>query len=101
VAPNVGATTDRGPSIADQLAAHLRAGTILDFIQRQPADTLLGAAEMQAWDDSHNIEADLIRDLLRGRTVSDPDPRGLRLRGGRICGRLDLDRLDTTIVLEL
>jgi hypothetical protein len=93
--------TDRGPSIGDQLAAHLRAGTILDLIQRQPADTLLGEAEMQAWDDSHNIEADLIRDLLRGRTVSDPDPRGLRLRGGRICGQLDLDRLDTTIALEL
>jgi len=79
--------TDRGSSIADQLAAHLRAGTTLDLIQHQPADTLLGEAEMQAWDDSHNIEANLIRDLLRGYTVSDPDPRGLRLRRGRICAR--------------
>ena len=35
---------------------HLRAGTVLGFIQRQPAGTFLGEAERQAWDDSHNIE---------------------------------------------
>jgi hypothetical protein len=56
---------------------------------------------MRAWDVSHDVDADLLRDLLRGRNITDPDPRGLRLRGARIRGCLDLDRLATSIVLEL
>lgn len=68
--------TDCGPSIGDQLAAHLRAGAVLGFIQRLPAGTFLGEVERRVWEDSHNIEAGLIRELLRGRAVRDPDPRG-------------------------
>jgi hypothetical protein len=56
---------------------------------------------MRSWDGSHSVAADDIRDLLRGRVVTDPDPRGLRLRAARIRGRLDLDNLATTVKLTL
>lgn len=103
--------TDPGSAMADRLTEHLRAGVPLDLLPRCPADDrpapstapreLLDEDEMRAWDASHDVDADLLRDLLRGRNITDPDPRGLRLRGARIRGRLDLDRLDTSIVLEL
>ncbi|MDQ2883814.1 MAG: hypothetical protein M3Y48_22325 [Actinomycetota bacterium] len=56
---------------------------------------------MTTWDATHSIAADDLRDLLRGRVVTDPDPRGLRLRAARIRGRLDLDNLATTVKLTL
>jgi hypothetical protein len=43
----------------------------------------------------------VIRDILRGRLAADPDPHGLRLRGARIAGRLDLENLTTDVNLEL
>ncbi len=42
-----------------------------------------------------------LRDLLRGRGEQDADPRGIRLRGARIRGRLNLNHLRTTIALAL
>jgi hypothetical protein len=56
---------------------------------------------MTSWDGTHSIAADDFRDLLLGRVVTDPDPRGLRLRAARIRGRLDLDSLNTTVKLTL
>lgn len=47
------------------------------------------------------LDAAVIRDILRGRLSADPDPHGLRLRGARITGRLDLENLSTEIHLEL
>ena len=91
-----------GSSIADRLAAHLRAGTLLDLAPDRAVGTLLDETEMRAWDLDHDVNADLLRDLLRGRGIcGDPDPRGIRLRGARICGRLDLDHVSTTITLIL
>lgn len=88
-------------STADRLAAHLRAGTLLDLIPGRYAGTLLDEAEMRAWDPGHDIDANVLRDLLRGRVVTDPDPRGIRLRGARILGPLDLDHLNTAVALTL
>ena len=50
---------------------------------------------------SRTCRAAVIRDILRGRHAADPDPRGLRLRGARITGRLDLANLTTEVHLEL
>jgi hypothetical protein len=50
---------------------------------------------------SRTCRASVIRDILRGRLVADPDPHGLRLRGAKITGRLDLENLATGISLEL
>src|SRR4051794_3104566 len=56
---------------------------------------------MRGWSTAQDIDASVLRDLLRGVGVSDPDPRGVHLRGARIRGRLDLDRLTTTSALFL
>jgi hypothetical protein len=56
---------------------------------------------MRSWGESRTCRASVIRDILRGQLVADPDPHGLRLRGARITGRLDLDNLTTDVNLEL
>ena len=38
---------------------------------------------------------------MKSRLAADPDPRGLRLRGARISGRLDLENRITDVNLEL
>ena len=58
-------------------------------------------AAMRSWGKSQACRASVIRDILRGRLVDDPDPHGLRLRGARITGRLDLQSLTTDVNLEL
>ena len=56
---------------------------------------------MRSWGDARTCRASVIRDILRGRLVADPDPHGLRLRGARIAGRLDLENLTTAVSVEL
>jgi hypothetical protein len=51
--------------------------------------------------ESRTCRASVIRDILRGRLVADPDPHGLRLQGAKVTGRLDLENLATDISLEL
>ncbi|GLW93394.1 hypothetical protein Aglo03_42100 [Actinokineospora globicatena] len=46
------------------------------------------------------VRADLIRELLLGRH-GDIDPRGLRIRGVRVVGRLDLDHISAEVGLAL
>ena len=56
---------------------------------------------MRSWGDSRTCRASVIRDILRGRLAADPDRHGLRLRGARIAGRLDLEGLTTDVGFEL
>ena len=56
---------------------------------------------MRSWGDSRTCLASVIRDIMRGALASRADPHGLRLRGARISGRLDLENLSTDINLEL
>ena len=58
-------------------------------------------AVMRSWGDSRTCRASVIREILCGRLVDEPDPYGLRLRGARIVGRLDLENLSTDIGLNL
>ncbi len=46
------------------------------------------------------VRADVVRDVLIGRH-GEPDPRGLRLRGITVVGRLDLDGLRTPVRVQL
>jgi uncharacterized protein YjbI with pentapeptide repeats len=71
-------------------------GEWLDLVQdesRNGADT--------RWEALYELDASIIRDLLRGRLVADPDPHGVRVRGVRLRGTLDLEGLSTTINLQL
>jgi hypothetical protein len=81
------------------LIKHVRSGEWLD-LTLGPGEVLDEAA-MRSWDDSRTCPAAVIRDILRGQLVADPDPHGVRLRGARITGRLDLEDLTTNVNLEL
>jgi hypothetical protein len=91
----------QGTAITDKIAEHLRRGELFDFAPDLVFGSPVDEGIMTSWDDTHSIAADDVRDLLCGRAISDPDPRGLRLRAARIRGRLDLDNLNTTVKLTL
>lgn len=88
-------------SITNKLAGYLRCGELLDLAPDLGLGSPVDEVVMVSWDGTHVIAAHDIRELLRGRIVTDPDPRGLRLRAARIRGRLDLDNLTTTVKLTL
>ena len=56
---------------------------------------------MRAWGETRAIRAWVLRDIVRGRLAPKSDPRGLRLRGARIVGRLDLDNITSSVALTL
>jgi hypothetical protein len=85
-------------SVEQSLVEHVGRGEWLDLAAE---DEAVDEAAMQSWGKSRTISAAVIRDILRGRLAADPDPRGLRLRGARITGRLDLENLTTDVNLEL
>jgi hypothetical protein len=89
-------TADLDPTFARLIEA-VTGGDLFDLAGGGPVDP----AAMPDWDDGRTVPADLIRDILLGRTPATPDPRGLRLRGVRIKGRLDLDDVHTSVKLEL
>ncbi|MFI7123749.1 hypothetical protein [Amycolatopsis sp. NPDC049868] len=92
-----GADCDSLTSVERALIEHVERGKLLDFACEQPVDE--GA--MRAWDDSRTVRAWVLRDIMRGRLAPDPDPHGLRLRGVRIVGRVDLENITSTVWLEL
>lgn len=80
----------------------LCAGQQLDLLGDTALNSPVDEPTMRAWPPTHDVDADVIRDLLRGVDPgARPDPRGLRLRGVRVRGRLDLDLIATPVLLEL
>lgn len=90
-----------GTAITDKIAEHLRRGELLDLAPDRALGSPVDEVVMTSWDGTHSIAAADLRELLLGRILTDPDPRGLRLRAARIRGRLDLDNLNTTVKLTL
>ena len=76
--------------VEQSLVEHVCRGELLDLAAENEA---IDEAAMRSWGDSRTVGATVIRDILRGRLAGDPDPHGLRLRGVRITGRLDLENL--------
>ncbi|WP_199514257.1 hypothetical protein [Nucisporomicrobium flavum] len=72
-------------------------GALLDLAGSDPVDD----DAMQSWDTSREIRSWVLRDIVRGRLVTEPDPRGLRLRGARITGQLDLENVTRDLNLAL
>jgi hypothetical protein len=84
--------------VEQSLVEHVGRGEWLDLAaEGAPVDEVA----MRSWGKSRICHATVIRDILRGRLAIDPDPHGLRLRGARITGRLDLENLTTDVNLEL
>jgi hypothetical protein len=96
-----GAETPSGglTPMEQSLVEHVRSGEWLDLTHG--LGDVLDEAAMREWDDSRTCPAAVIRGILCGRLVADPDPHGVRLRGARISGRLDLENLTTDVNLEL
>ena len=84
--------------VEQSLVDHLHQGERLDLAAK---DEVIDEAAMRSWGDSRTCRATVIREILRGRLAADPDPHGLRLRGARISGRLDLEGLTTNVNLQL
>ena len=83
--------------VEQALVDHVTRGEPLDLAVAEPVDE----AAMRSWDSSRTIRAAVLRDILRGRLAPDPDPHGLRLRGARIAGQLDLEDLTTDVGVQL
>lgn len=83
--------------VEQTLVDHIERGEVLDLAAGGPVDE----PAMRSWDDAYRIRADVLRDVVRGRLSCDPDPRGLRLRGARITGHLDLCGVTSGLQLHL
>jgi hypothetical protein len=92
-----GRATDAHTPVEQRLIESVVRGEVLDLAADGPVD---GAA-MRSWGDDRTVSASVIRELVRGRLAVDADPHGLRLRGARIAGRLDLANIASELALEL
>lgn len=72
-------------------------GEWLDLAGEEPVDT----QAMSAWGEDRLVSATVLRDIVRGTAADNPDPRGLRLRGARIRGRLDLAFITSSVPVVL
>jgi hypothetical protein len=90
-----------GAEAADELeqalVEHVTRGDPLDLAFGKVVDQ----EAMPTWDASRTIRASVLRDILLGRLAPVPDPHGLRLRGARIAGRLDLGSITTEVAVQL
>ncbi|MBQ0980678.1 hypothetical protein [Micromonospora sp. M61] len=84
-------------AVEQRLIESVARGEMLDLAGDGPVDE----EAMRSWGDDHAISASVIRELVRGRLVSEPDPHGLRLRGARILGQIDLENVTSDLALEL
>ena len=85
-------------SVEQSLVERVGCGKLLDLVAEGEA---VDATAMRSWGKSRAVRASVLRDILRGRLVADIDPHGVRLRGARIIGRLDLENLTTDVSLKL
>ncbi len=84
--------------VEQALVEHVCRGEWLDLAGD---DEMVDEATMRSCGDDRTCQAAVIRDILRGRLAPDSDPHGLRIRGARISGQLDLQNLSTDVNLEL
>ncbi|MEU4643710.1 hypothetical protein [Micromonospora sp. NPDC023814] len=83
--------------VEQRLIKSVACGEVLDLAGDGPVDE----AAMRSWGDERTVSASVIREIVRGRLVSEPDPHGLRLRGARIAGQIDLENITGDLALEL
>ncbi|MEV4659740.1 hypothetical protein [Micromonospora sp. NPDC049301] len=83
--------------VEQRLIESVARGEVLDLAGDGPVDE----EAMRSWGDDHAISASVVRELVRGRLVNEPDPHGLRLRGARIVGQIDLENVTGDLALEL
>lgn len=87
--------------VEQTLVDHVLSGEVLDLAGGTPAQQPVDATVGRSWGPGRVIRAAVIRDILRGRLAAGGDPHGLRLRGARIDGLLDLEQLTSTVYVDL
>jgi hypothetical protein len=88
--------------VEQALLERVAAGQMLDLVGDEfVVDQKDLIPAMRSWGPEHTIRAAVIRDILRSSSVANPDPCGLRLRGARIEGTLDLEYLTSGLHIEL
>ena len=92
------AAVDLSP-LERRLVAAVEIGEVVDLRGTGPAP--VDAAEMDGWGAERAVRAEVVRDILVGRAGSGADPRGLRLRGARVVGTLDLEGVRIEMLLRL
>lgn len=85
-------------SVEQSLVEHVSRGKVLDLAV---GDEGIDEAAMRSWGESRTCRASVIRDILLRRIALNIDPHGVRLRGARITGQLDLENIVTDVWLEL
>ncbi|BBH67084.1 hypothetical protein ACTI_37690 [Actinoplanes sp. OR16] len=95
----MGVVGDRHPTELEQrLIDSVVRGELLDLAGDEPVDE----AAMRSWDGpGRTVRAEIIRDVVLGRLAAEPDPRGLRLRGALIAGRIDLENVTRDLNVQL
>lgn len=83
-----------------RLVAAARDGQLLDLTGGADINDVFGDEEMDGWGVERTVRPDVVRDLLLGRH-GEVDPRGVRLRGARLPGVLDLDGVRSPVTLRL
>lgn len=89
-------TEDLSP-LERRLVTAVEVGEVVDLAGEARVDP----AEMDGWPPEREIRAEVIRDVLLGRLGDTADPRGLRVRGARIVGTLDLEAVRIEMLLRL
>ncbi|GAB3874981.1 hypothetical protein GCM10029964_017890 [Kibdelosporangium lantanae] len=83
--------------VEQRLVESVEAGEPLDLAGDGPVDVV----DMLDWGPDRTISARVIREIVRGRLAADPDPQGIRLRGAKVDGRLDLEYVTSKVPVDL
>jgi hypothetical protein len=83
--------------LEQELVAHVEAGDVLD----RHTGGKITDADMDQWGEDREVRASVIRQILLGRLAKDADPHGMRIRGLRITGELDLENVRSRVELSL
>jgi hypothetical protein len=86
---------DRRAAVKRKLVGAVRQGRPLTCSALSP-EQLARSSDLQ-----HIIPADLLHDILRGRSGENLDPHGVQLSAARITGELDLDSVECKVGLAL
>ncbi|MFI5606856.1 hypothetical protein ACIA77_06580, partial [Amycolatopsis sp. NPDC051903] len=88
---------DELTAVERELVEHVERGDLLDLA----GDGRVDEGAMRSWGEEQTIRAWVLRSIVRGQLAPTADPHGVRLRGARIAGRLDLDNITSTVALAL
>ena len=88
-----------GDGWVSRLTGLVRAGGVLDLV---PAGEVVDPGVADQWGEDRRIPAEVVREVLlwAARNPQQVDPKGLRVRGADVTGRVDLDNMNLPCQVE-